>query len=135
MTELKILLLNARDLRDSKKRRDVFQYLRESKCSIYCIQDFHCIQADEQMYENEWDCKAYFSSYASNSRGVAVLLNNILDLKVHGVKRDNSGNLLILDLETCDYRFTLVNLYGPNEDSPEFYKMYRRPLMSLKMHL
>ena len=29
--------------------------------------------------------------------------------------------MLIIDITIRDFRFTLVNLYGPNSDQPDFY--------------
>ena len=64
---------------------------------------------------------AYFPSYASNNRGVAILFKNSFEFKVHRDIKDKNGNFIILDITVSDYRFTLVAVYGPNEDNPEFF--------------
>lgn len=61
---------------------------------------------------------AISSSYMSNSRGVAILFSNESGVKIHDICKDEGGNYIVLDLEIDDLRFTLVNIYGPNEDSP-----------------
>ena len=33
------------------------------------------------------------------------------------------GNILIVDITICNMRFTLVNLYGPNTEDPNFYQL------------
>ena len=43
-------------------------------------------------------------------------------MKIHNKLCDDEGNMLILDLEYEDKRFTLCTIYGPNKDSPNFYK-------------
>lgn len=116
------MTLNVRGLRDERKRKEVFSYLKDMKYSIYCIQDFHCTVLCEHKYEKEWGYKCYFSSYSSNSRGVAILFNNNFSEEVHSVKKDNAGNWIAIDVEAQGQRFTLVNLYGPNDDKPEFYR-------------
>ena len=35
--------------------------------------------------------------------------------------KDDRGNMLILDIELEGKKFTLANIYGPNEDSPGFF--------------
>ncbi len=63
-----------------------------------------------------------FSHGLSNARGVCILFRPGLSLKVHDVKRDTEGRLLCVDLEIDGVRFTLVGLYAPNEDEPNFFK-------------
>ena len=73
-------------------------------------------------YLVEWGFKGYFSCYNSNSRGVAILLNNNFEYKVYNTYIDEQGNYIALDIEISDLRFTLMCIYGPNKDEPEFYK-------------
>ena len=53
---------------------------------------------------------------------MAILFNNIFEFKVQKVKRDENGYRLILTIEIEGRLFTLINIYGPNKDDPEFYK-------------
>ena len=66
-------------------------------------------------------CDAYFSSYASNSRGEAILFKKLFEFKVHRDIKDKNGNYIIFDITVSDYQFTLVAVYGQNEDNPEVY--------------
>ena len=65
--------------------------------------------------------EVYFNSFTSNSRGVCILISTSVAYKVIRSRKDNMGNMLILDLELEGKRFTLVDIYGPNEDSPGFF--------------
>ena len=56
------------------------------------------------------------------SRGVMILLNNYFEQKVKKVKTDRNGNYIILDTEIQGKDITLANIYGPNEDNPNFYE-------------
>ena len=42
------------------------------------------------------------------------------------MKKDYVGNLLVLDIKLCnELNVSLVNIFGPNQDSPDFYnKIY-----------
>ena len=66
--------------------------------------------------------RCIFSCYNSSSRGVLILLNNNFEHKVEKVKSDPNGNYIILDINIDGKKYTLVNLYGPNDDKPKFYK-------------
>ncbi len=105
------------------EERDVLQYLRQSKYSIICLQDTHFSRSNERRILQEWRYKAYFNSFDSRSRGVAIFLNNNFEFTIHNSFSDNSGNVLMLDIEICNKRITLVNIYGPNKDDPSFYEI------------
>ena len=76
----------------------------------------------EPYIKAEWGGEVIFNSHTSNSRGVCILFSNYIEYKVHNSKTDQDGNMLTLDIEIEGQRFSLVNIYGPNEDSPEFYQ-------------
>ena len=51
-----------------------------------------------------------------------ILLNNNFEQKVKKVKTDKNGNYIILDIEIQGKDITLANIYGLNEDNPNFYE-------------
>ena len=55
----------------------------------------------------------------------------MLDYKVHTAKVDANGNWVILDISVNNIRFTLVSIYGPNEDNPDFYKNIKQMVEDL----
>ena len=85
-----------------KKRRDVFNFLRSKRFSIYFLQDTHFTLEKDILIRSEWGYEWFFSSKSSNSRGVAVLLNNNFDFKLHHIFRNNGGNLIIMDMTICN---------------------------------
>lgn len=56
---------------------------------------------------------------------MCILFNNNFEFKIHNEKKDSEGNFLALDLMMEDNRVTLINIYGPNQDDPEFYDQVR----------
>ena len=121
MGSIVISSLNCQGLGDMRKRRDVFHYLRKKSHNIYCLQDTHFDNKLEKYVKSEWGYSCYFSSYQSNSRGVAILFNNNFEFKVKHVERDTNGNYIIILFTAMEKDILLVNLYGPNRDNPEFY--------------
>ena len=72
-SQLKILKVNCQGLVDIKKRRDVFKISKAKKYNIYFLQD-------TQFIKTQWGSKAFFCSYKSNSKGVAILFNDNCEL-------------------------------------------------------
>lgn len=116
-----IASMNVRGLTDKEKRRDVFNWLRDKKYGIYCLQDFHGEKELQNHYKAEWGYETYFSFHTPGSRGCAILLANNFESKVHKVTYSTDGNYIIMDINIYELRVTLVCLYGPNKDSPQFY--------------
>ena len=62
-----------------------------------------------------------FNSFTSTARGVCILFRTSIPYKVLRSCNGDRGNTLILDIELDGKKFTMVNIYGPNEDSPGFF--------------
>ena len=112
----------------ASKRRDLFQYVRSKQYNIICLQDIHVNKNLESFIKAEWGYEAYFSSYTTNSRGVMTLINNNFEQKVKRIKTDENGNFMILDMVIEDKEVTLVNIYGPNNDNPQFYEQMKQKI-------
>ena len=121
MDDFKIISMNCRGLGDKQKRRDLFHLLNTKKYSICCLQDTHFTPDIERVIRAEWGYDVYFSSFNSRQRGVCCLIRPNFEHKVRRVKGDIGGNYLVLDLQIKDLDVTLINLYGPNNDTPSFY--------------
>jgi exonuclease III len=122
MAHIKIQSLNARGLADPLKRNDFFKRFREQNLHICCIQDTHIDPKFVNRVKAEWGLSAVICPFTSNARGVAILFNRGFEFEIHKTRIDPGGNYILIDITIANsIRFTLVNLYGPNEDNPEFY--------------
>ena len=77
----------------------------------------------------------YASPFRNTSCGVMILINNNFEYKVRRVETDLNGTFIILDIKMQDKRFTLVNLYGPNKDKPQFFNNIRQKLVHYESDL
>ena len=114
--------MNAQGLGDKGKRNDVINLLKNKKYSICMLQDTHFTELEETYIKIQWGYNCYFSNHNSQSRGVSIFINNNFDFKFKKLEKDTGGNLLILNCKICDKDITLINIYGPNRDSPDFYQ-------------
>ena len=77
------------------------------------------LKNDQTAIRNQWERECIFNSFASNQRGVALLLSNNFEYKILNTKtKDDCGNLLGVDIEIEGKK---NNIYGPNNDTPLFY--------------
>ncbi len=118
---IQVVSCNCQGLNSAEKRRDVFDYLKAKQYSIYCLQDTHFIAQDEPKIRNEWGGECVFNSYTSNQRGVAILFSKDLEFKIIRTVRDDNGNMLCLEIEIEGKKITLITIYGPNVDTPQFF--------------
>ena len=86
----------------------------------------------ESFVKNEWGYSIYMSGLTSTKRGVMTLINNNFDKEVTKVVRDPNGNFLILEMYIQKQKIILVNIYGPNEDKPQFYKNLKQKINELE---
>ena len=118
---IKVLSANCQGLRNQEKKIDVLTYFKENKVSILCLQDTHLIENDIPELKKLWDGEIYLSGSKTNSRGVAIFLNNNFEHKVLSLKSDKNGNFLKIVLKLSSIIINLITLYGPNKDSPGFF--------------
>ena len=119
--DLKLITFNCRGLQDHMKRRKLFHYIRSLDSDIVFLQETHSSQKDEILWKQQWGEKAWFASHRSNSRGVAILIRNRLSLDLKSVYSDISGRYMIISANINDLPLILVNVYGPNNDEPNFF--------------
>ena len=62
-----------------------------------------------------------FNSFSSQARGVAIFLKKDNPAKIVDKFCDENGNLLAIGIIYEEKKILLECLYGPNQDSPEFY--------------
>ena len=120
LTSIKVLSANCRGLRTYEKRVDVLTYLKETNASIVCLQDTHLRETDLLSVKQIWH-ECYLHGCSNNSRGVSILLHNNFEYEVPEINRDRVGNMLHLLISCSSVKINIINIYAPNQDSPEFF--------------
>ena len=117
-----IVTLNALGLGDPLKRRSIFNYYR-TRANIICLQETHSKKEDESVWSAEWGGNITFSHGSSNARGVCILFAPKLPYHTVSTVCSPDGRYIVTELENIDdptLRFTLCNIYAPNNDAPQF---------------
>ena len=121
MTDLKVCSLNVRGLGEQLKRREIFNWLRAKKYSIYLLQETHSSEKTNSVWSSERGLKSLFTSYSTSSGGVAILFNSNFTFQLQRSFLDNTGRFIICDIKTNEKLITLATIYTPNEDDPGFF--------------
>lgn len=114
-TDLRLLSLNARGLRDNLKRKAVFLFCKSKNPHCVLLQETHSNNDEEKFWTNQWGDKVMFSHSTNCSAGTAVLLNN-LTAKVLTVRKGADGHWLVCVLYS-ESTLILANIYGYNNQN------------------
>ena len=118
MTRLRLATCNISGLRNDKKRRAVFEWLRTCNYDVIFMQETHChLKQDEKRWGLEWDGQSIWSRGTSKSRGVCVLFNKSYKFEYKNVVFDPNGRYIVFDLHEGDVQFRMINIYAPNDCS------------------
>lgn len=115
---LSLLSFNCRGLLGIEKRRDVLNFLKQKQKSIYFLQDT-LTEDGVNMVRSMWGYEIFISP---GKTGVAILFNNNFEYEIIQVTTDEIGNYSAIDLRIEKYNIILINIYGHNRDSPDFYE-------------
>jgi exonuclease III len=125
MDKLRIVSLNCRGLNNTFKRNRVFNFLKNKHANIYCLQDVHFTFEQIQRIKQEWGFNhCYINHFKSNARGTAILFNNTFNFSVdpNTIEYDEeNGNYTALSVKIEEQKYTIVSLYGPNNDTTKTY--------------
>ena len=122
ISSLTIKTLNVNSIGKLQKRAQIFNFLLNKPADIYVILDTRLDKTSELLAKSEWNGLSFFSSFSSQSRGVAIFLKKNLPVTIINTKTDTNGNFLQLLIKHEDRSLFLRGLYGPNVDSPLFYQ-------------
>ena len=121
MTQIRITSLNVRGINNDVKRKDVLEYLTRLGSNIYCLQDIHCSEKQQVDFKKDWDGEMIISCGTNYARGVAILFKRNFEFQILEIKQHILGNYVALKIKMIDTEVTLISLYGPNVDDPNFY--------------
>lgn len=124
MADLKIASINVRGIGNDKERWETFNWLRNKKQSIFFLQEVHRTENNVDKWRAKWGYKALFSCCSGSSASICIVFNSNFNLDVIKSYFDPSGSFVICDIKIAEAFFTLANLYAPNEDNPDFFKLF-----------
>ncbi len=118
-----VLSLNVRGIRDQIKRRSIFSYLKDQKANIYFLQETYSERADKNIWRKEWGGELFFSQGTTHSKGVCILINPFVQLKVDYSYTNDSGRIVLIAIILNGQKLSLYNIYAPNDQANQLLFM------------
>ena len=119
---MKLASLNVRGLGDFNKRKSIFRFMKNRKVGICLLQETHVSSAEiAKEWEHQWGGTVLSSFGNNNSRGNLILVRPQLEIEILKSSSDEDGRIIMMTAKVRDKKITVVNIYGPNIDSPEFF--------------
>ena len=80
------------------------------------------INKDKDQLQKEWNVEFFLSGSSTNCKGVAIIIIPNFEYKILEFLPDKDGRYIFLTIEIdSKLTLTLVNIYGPNSDDPEWF--------------
>ena len=74
MNSLKLASVNIHGLRNSRKRKTFFRYLKKGAFDIICILEPYITDADKEMWKREWGGSLFYTSVTGYCMGQTIWL-------------------------------------------------------------
>lgn len=113
---------NVKGLNHPVKRSKVLSHLKSLSADVIFLQETHLKPESKDKLRCRWIGSVYQSNFSVKARGVAILIRKGVPFKLKTLKADKEGRYIILSGEIFSFHITLVNVYAPNYDDPDFYK-------------
>lgn len=92
------------------------------QAKLIFLQETHMTTSDTIRIQRRWQGRVFSCCYASNARGVMILVHKTIPLQVEKITKDPAGRFIILQGVLFGGKVNLINVYGPNEDNPIFFR-------------
>ena len=117
-----IVTLNVRGLNNSKKRKQIFQWLKDNRADIVFLQETFITEKLFPYVNSSWKGECYHTpTDSTHSRGVSILIRDKLQFEYIDKVISNDGRKLLINAKLNGKEICLVNVYAPNAESKRKY--------------
>lgn len=117
---LKLTTWNVQGLGHVIKMKRILTYLKKQKSDIALLQETRLSDTEHLKLKRDWAGKIYFSSHSQNKKGTAILINKNLPFILEHEEKDSEGRFILITGSILEQHITILNIYAPNNDSPQF---------------
>jgi exonuclease III len=96
-------------------------WIKKKNPTICCLQETHLTNRNKHRLRTKGWKKIYQANGPRKQAGVAILISDKVDFKPTLIKRDKGHSILIKG-EIDQKKVTIINLYAPNVNTPNFIK-------------
>ena len=115
-SQFTLLSLNVRGIRDSVKRKNIFEWCKSKGGDIIFLQETYSTVDVEDRWKLDWAGPMFFSHGSNHSKGVLILISSHITMKTDKVVVDEDGRYVIFKGELMGAKLMLGNCYFPTRD-------------------
>jgi exonuclease III len=115
-TYLSIITLNV------NKRHQLANWIKKEDPTICCLQETHLKDRNKHWLTVKGWKKIYQANGPPKQARVAILILDQVDFKLTLIKQDKEGYSILIKGEIHQKEITIINLYAPNLNAPNFIK-------------
>ena len=131
--KVKCLTWNCRGMGNLKKIRQVMDRIKQSQAKVVFLQETHMMTENTVKIKRRWQGQVFSGCYASNARGVIILIHKSIPIQVEKITKDPAGRFVIVQGVLFSEKINLINVYGPNDDNPNFFNYLFLTISSLSL--
>ena len=135
--DLELISLNVRGLRDYRKRRTVFNWLKKHthRNAVILLQETHSIEGDERIWKAQWRGEVRYAHGTHNSKGVLIAFKDGINLDIQTEIVDSDGRFIIIKTIINESNVVILNYYAPNDEPSQVETLTKidRRIRSLKL--
>jgi exonuclease III len=121
-TYLSILTLNVNGLNSHINRHLLTNCIKKEDPTICCLQETYLMDRNKHRLRMKGWKKIYQVNDPPKLAGVAILISDKVDNKPTLIKQDKEGHSILIKGEIDQEEITIINLYAPNVNTPNFIK-------------
>ena len=110
-----ITTLNVKGLRQSNKRKCIFQYLKTKQTDICLLQEVHIDIDDDQLWEQEWNQGCFCANVGTRASAGTLILTKLKMTVIKNIIHE-PGRLQEVLLQHNDTTLRIFNIYGYNKE-------------------
>jgi exonuclease III len=95
-------------------------WIKKEDQTICCLQEIHLIDRNKHWLTVKGWKKIYQANGPRKQAGVAILISDKVVFKPTLIKRDKEGHSILIKGEIHKKEITIINLYAPNVNAPNF---------------
>lgn len=113
---------NVKGVNEPVKRGKMLSHIKSLKADVIFLQETHLKNDAHNKLRCRWVNQVYHSTFSAKARGVAILIKKGVPFRQTSTIADKNGRYILVTGEMHSTPITLLNIYGPNYDDPEFYR-------------
>ncbi len=112
---------NVNGINEPVKCGKVLSHLRQMQADVIFLQETHLKNDAHNKIRARWINQVFHSRFSAKARGVAIIISKNVTFLHKSTVADKEGRYILVAGEIHSIPITLLNVYGPNWDDPEFF--------------